>query len=87
MSEMVSRVLKMRGMPWRTTEEEIYEFFADFEVEDVILEERDGKRTGYGLAFFPDEETAQAAREKKNKEYIGGRYVDLLFISSNDCYQ
>jgi len=71
-------------MPWATTVDQVVEFFADYEItkSDVILEEKEGKKTGFGLAFFPDQDTAKEAKEALNKQHIGTRYVDLLFISS-----
>jgi hypothetical protein len=49
---------------------------------DIVLEEIDGKRTGFGLAFFPDEKIAIEAKHSLNMKKIGGRYIELLMCSN-----
>ena len=51
---------------------------------DVVIEEMNGKRTGFGLVFFKDCNIAQEAKETKNKSQIGKRYVELLDIGPQD---
>lgn len=52
--------MKLRGLPYSITIDQIQEFFADFGVtkSDVVIEENNGKKTGFGLVFFKDQETA-----------------------------
>ena len=56
----IERVMKLRGLPYSITIDQIQEFFADFGVtkSDVVIEENNGKKTGFGLVFFKDQETA-----------------------------
>lgn len=52
--------MKLRGLPFTVTVEQLCEFFGDFNVSrsDVVIEEINGKKTGFGLVFFKDQETA-----------------------------
>ncbi len=34
---------------------------------DVVIEENNGKKTGFGLVFFANEKVAQLARQEKHK--------------------
>jgi RNA recognition motif-containing protein len=69
----ISRVAKLRGLPFSVTVETLCEFFGDFGVtrSDIVLEENNGKKTGFALVFFRDPETAQQARLEKHKKNIG----------------
>lgn len=51
-----------------------------------MIEESNGKKTGYGLVFFTDEESAQRARNEKNKQSLGKRYIDILEVTEADIY-
>ena len=51
---------------------------------DVVLEQKNGKKTGYGLVFFNNEETALNAKQNLNNKKIGTRYIELLTCSHND---
>ena len=71
----------MRGLPWKVTPDEIVEFFknGDYNIstEDVVIERQDGKVTGYGLAFLPNVDDAEAAIDALNREHIGSRFILL----------
>lgn len=45
-----SCVLRLRGLPFAVTEQEIREFLSSFEVEEVLIEKRQGG--GYRLGLF-----------------------------------
>ena len=71
--------IKLRGMPWRVTEEEIEEFFTDYKWvrESIRIGELEGgRRTGQGCILFESEEEAERAMDKDG-EYIGSRFVQL----------
>ena len=76
-----SRAVKMRGLPWKVTVDEIVEFYknGDFNIkpEDVVIERQDGKVTGFGLAFMASEEDAEGAIDSLNREHIGSRFILL----------
>lgn len=69
----ITRVVKLRGLPYTVTVDTLCEFFGDFGVtrSDIVLEENNGKKTGFALVFFKDSETAQQARIEKHKKNIG----------------
>jgi RNA recognition motif-containing protein len=54
---------------------------------DIVIEEVNGKKTGFGLVFLPNEETAQKARQALNKKNLGSRYVELLTCTTQDMLQ
>lgn len=65
--------LDMVGFPHATTDEEIINFFGDFNVKVARSESKDW------LAHiqFESEEDKNEARERLNREYIGSRYIEL----------
>ncbi len=79
----LDRVMKLRGLPYSANPDLLVDFFSDFGVtrSDIVLEEHNGKKTGFGLVFFKDPATAQRARLEKNKKNLGSRYVEVLECS------
>ena len=62
--------LKMRGVPFRSTESEVEEFFADYKLVpgSVKFETgEDGRKTGFAAALFESEEQASEAQSGKDK--------------------
>ena len=82
----LNRVMKLRGLPFSITPEQICEFFGDFGVtrSDVVIEELNGKKTGFALVFFSDDQIAQRARIEKHKKNINNRYVEVLECGFQD---
>jgi RNA recognition motif-containing protein len=85
----ISRVMKLRGLPFSITVDQLCEFFSDYNVSksDVVIEEINGKKTGFGLVFFSDSNTAQTARMEKHKKNLGSRYVEVLECGLQDIVQ
>lgn len=82
LSDMVA--VKMRGLPWRVTAEQIMTFFENHKIiEDSIClgKSLDGRPNGWGTCLFESEEDAQNACKELEKEYIGERYVNLTLKS------
>ena len=72
--------VRIHGMPFQATREEVYEFFADYKVvPDTLIWglADDGRKSGLGSLIFETEEDAQKAAEEKDKQYIGSRFVNL----------
>ena len=72
--------LKIKGMPYRCTEEEVCEFFKDFKIKEDSIQwglGADGRKNGFGAVVFENEDEASRAAEALNKQYIGARYVFL----------
>lgn len=79
--------LKMRGVPYRASQEEIEEFFADFKlVADGIKfgVADDGRKNGFAAALFESEDQAKEAQEAKDKQEIGSRWIGLSQISYSE---
>lgn len=54
-----SAVLKLKGLPYNTTEEAIRKFFAGFQIEEInFVYEPDGRPSGLAFAEFSDKEEA-----------------------------
>ena len=43
-----------------------------------------GKKTGYGLVFFSDENAASKAKQNYNGRMIGNRYIEIINIGDKD---
>ena len=51
----------MRGLPWRVTDEEVFEFFKDYKIHQDSLRYgtgEDDRRNGFGAILFEDEDNA-----------------------------
>jgi heterogeneous nuclear ribonucleoprotein F/H len=75
-----TEVLKLRGLPYSATTEDIIKFFVEYELteENVHIGYRsDGKATGEAFVEFPTAEVAKTAM-CKDKMTIGTRYVELF---------
>jgi len=79
-----SAILKLKGLPYSTTEQQILQFFGDFKVQCVrFVYEPDGRPSGLAFAEFENKEEALKALSK-NGEYIGERYVRLLHVPKSE---
>jgi len=71
--------LRMRGIPFRSTVDDVLRFFAGFQVVPggVMLGQRDGRATGDCFVTFTSLAEAQRAMVMNNK-HMGSRYVELF---------
>jgi len=70
-----SNYIRMRGLPWKSTEEDIIKFFREVDITPVKIHlKTDG---GEAYVEFVDVETVTKAMAR-NKAYIGERYVELF---------
>lgn len=62
------------------------DFFADYGIndDDIVLEMRQGKKTGFALVFLKNDEDVQRARQELNKQYIGSRFIDVMIPRLDD---
>lgn len=71
--------LKMRGLPWNSTKEDIMSFFKNVPLEEdhiQILFMPDGKASGECLVGFVDESSKDQAMEFE-KQFMQKRYIEL----------
>ncbi|EFJ47748.1 hypothetical protein VOLCADRAFT_117772 [Volvox carteri f. nagariensis] len=79
-ADQSSAILKLKGLPYSATENDIRQFFAPYELKGVsFVYEPDGRPSGLAFAEFVSKEEALKALSK-NGEYIGQRYVRLLHV-------
>jgi len=79
--------LKIRGLPYQTRREELYDFFKDFAVREksvVFGLGPDGRKNGFGSILFENEAEATQAMTALQRQHVGDRYVELSPISYND---
>lgn len=77
-------MLKLKGLPYSTTEQQIFDFFSGFKMTKVaFVYEPDGRPSGLAFAEFDNREEALRAMAK-NGEYIGERYVRLLHVPKSE---
>ncbi|XP_063171945.1 probable RNA-binding protein 19 [Candoia aspera] len=70
--------VKMRGAPFNVTEQNVREFLVPLRPLAIrIARNAHGNKTGYVFVDFNTEEEAQKAL-KRNREYMGGRYIELF---------
>lgn len=93
-----SIIVRMRGLPFTATHEQVLTFFSPEEAlqeicpvsggKDGILFVRypDGRPTGDAFVLFACEEHAQCAL-KKHKEILGRRYIELFKSTAAEVQQ
>ena len=76
--EVNSSTLKMRGIPFKTTEEDVINFFKPSSITDIRFpKDKSGRPSGYAFVDFESLSDAQEA-VKKNGKKLKGRYVELF---------
>jgi len=79
--------VRIRGLPFETTEDDVLQFFADIALVDVLLEMTgDGRCSGTGFVVLGTDEALQAAL-LKNKESLGRRYVEVFTTTKAEYYK
>ena len=79
--------IRIRGLPFKVTFEEIEEFFQDFkfiEKSAILGVLNDGRKNGYGAILFENSEEATAATNELDRKNIGNRWVELSVMSYHD---
>jgi len=77
--------LRMRGLPFTTTKEDIFSFFLEYdpvEGSSCLTYRSDGRATGEGYIAFSTPENARDAMEL-HRSVMGSRYIEL-FISNKE---
>lgn len=75
--------VKLRGAPFNVKEQQIREFMTPLKPAAIrIGKNESGNRTGYVYVDVHSEEQVEKAL-KKNKDYIGGRYIEVFRVDSS----
>jgi heterogeneous nuclear ribonucleoprotein F/H len=71
--------LRMRGLPYRATAEDVFRFFTGFQIvqNGVVLGQRDGRSSGEAWVTFASPQESQRAMIMNNK-HMGNRYVEIF---------
>uniref|UniRef100_A0A8C5P7G9 Probable RNA-binding protein 19 n=1 Tax=Leptobrachium leishanense TaxID=445787 RepID=A0A8C5P7G9_9ANUR len=70
--------VKLRGAPFNVTEQNVQEFLTPLKPAAIrIVRNTHGNKTGYIFVDFGSEEDVQTAL-KRNKDYMGGRYIEVF---------
>jgi hypothetical protein len=71
--------LRMRGLPYRATQEDVLRFFTGFQVMQggVVMGQRDGRASGECWVTFSNPQEAARAMVMNNK-HLGSRYVEIF---------
>lgn len=73
-----STVIRMRGLPWSTTEKDVKDFFSPTEVSVVhIIPDHMQRASGDGFVEFATAEDGVEAMKKQRGD-MGGRYIELF---------
>lgn len=76
----MAKKLYVGGIPYRTTEDELKEFFSGVgtvESAIIIIDRMSGRSKGFGFVEMATEEDAQAAIDKLNGAEMGGRTISV----------
>lgn len=79
-----STIIRLRGLPFSSTLEDVIEFFSDLIPESNnihMVKFRDGRLTGDAFVEFENTDDAQEAM-KLHKQQIGDRYIELFKSST-----
>ncbi|XP_045891930.1 probable RNA-binding protein 19 [Micropterus dolomieu] len=75
--------VKLRGAPFNVKEQQIREFMTPLKPAAIrIGKNESGNRTGYVYVDLLSEEQVEKAL-KKNKDYIGGRYIEVFRVDAS----
>jgi hypothetical protein len=83
-----SGVVKMRGLPWTATVQDVMGFFTGYQLEAngvYLTNGADGRPSGEGFVLFASESEASRALEK-DKQKLGERWIDLFKCVKADMY-
>jgi hypothetical protein len=72
--------LKLRGLPFQIANFDIVNFFYGYSfIYNTVLigKNNDGKKNGYGILLFENEQECQRAMSEKQGKTIGPRYIEI----------
>uniref|UniRef100_A0A915K1W1 RRM domain-containing protein n=1 Tax=Romanomermis culicivorax TaxID=13658 RepID=A0A915K1W1_ROMCU len=87
-SETKDTVVRIRGLPFGSTAQDIQDFFVGLEIapEGIVRPtDKTGRVTGEAYVKFVDKETTERALDKHMKE-IGNRYIEVFRSTESEMY-
>eukprot|EP00242_Pyramimonas_sp_CCMP2087_P004832 CAMPEP_0198215700 /NCGR_PEP_ID=MMETSP1445-20131203/51907_1 /TAXON_ID=36898 /ORGANISM="Pyramimonas sp., Strain CCMP2087" /LENGTH=142 /DNA_ID=CAMNT_0043891531 /DNA_START=227 /DNA_END=651 /DNA_ORIENTATION=- len=83
-----TNILKLKGLPFQAGEREVFDFFHGFNILGAyILMDMDGKPSGMAFAEFENEDDARMACVKRDRAYMGNRFVKCLRVPRAEMEQ
>jgi heterogeneous nuclear ribonucleoprotein F/H len=82
----IQRTVRLRGLPYSVTKDDIRSFFKDLPIGTtglVLCESREGRRNGEAFVQFANESHVEEAL-KLDKGTIGQRYVEIFKVTRED---
>lgn len=79
-----SSTLRLRGLPFSSTDADVKTFFAGFDVQQVVICRRNGRSTGEGYVELSSPEEAGDAITKLHRQTLGPRYIEVFESSEAD---
>lgn len=78
-------IVKLRGLPWSATVDDIIKFFKDCKIAGGkagvhMTTSREGRPSGEAFVEFEDEEDVERACQK-DRDHMGNRYIEGLFVT------
>lgn len=72
-------MVRLRGLPWEATEEDVKEFLkkANVSADEIFIGSQKGRATGEAFAKFSSEENRAAALSLSG-QHIGSRYIEMF---------
>ncbi|XP_060063350.1 heterogeneous nuclear ribonucleoprotein H2-like [Ylistrum balloti] len=89
MSGSNEAVVRLRGLPFGCSKEEIAQFFTGLEIVPngiMLPEDQQGRSTGEAYVQFAEPDIAERAL-LKHKERLGHRYIEIFKSSMQEAYQ
>ncbi|XP_071340023.1 G-rich sequence factor 1 [Trachinotus anak] len=83
-----SPVVRLRGLPFTCTEDDIVQFFSGLEIMEngiTIVTDHRGRRSGEAFVQFSSQESADEALQR-DREVIGNRYIEVFPSRSEDIH-
>lgn len=83
--EYTSSTVRMRGLPFSSSVEDIIEFFSGYEIDPNSIQLRSdgsGRKNGEAFVNFSSAEEAKRAVEDRNRFHMGTRYIELFLLGT-----
>nr|XP_057925741.1 G-rich sequence factor 1 [Doryrhamphus excisus] len=81
-----TRVVRLRGLPFTSTESDIAHFFSGLEIMDkgiTVITNHRGRNSGEAFVWFSTQEAADEAL-RRDRELIGERYIEVFPSTSQE---
>lgn len=79
--------LRMRGLPFRATDEEIEKFFTGYDIMPNSIKyklDESGRKSGQACIMFNTKSESLRALAERDKKDLGSRWIELVEIDKNE---